>query len=205
MLLLYRFQYQNTTRLSNVFIGNNHLGGQDFNVRLLNDLIKIIEEKYKTKLNNPEDLQNLRDLVEKTKLDLTYQQVVSIQLTLKSVKLSKSTENVTFKYDVTRELFETLNQDLFKKVLDPIGLVLEATELLPGDIDEIVLVGGSTRIPKVREMVAGYFNKMPNTAIDPELAVVSGVSIQAGILGGAWPLQVSAIEVQSSVEKIHLS
>lgn len=63
------------------------------------------------------------------------------------------------------------------------------------EVDEIVLVGGSTRIPRIRRLISEYFGKEPNTSVDPDLAVVTGVAIQAGIMGGSWPLQVSAIEI----------
>ena len=97
-----------------------------------------------------------------------------------------------------------MNSDLFKKVLEPIDRVLEASELRPSDVEEIVLVGGSTRIPKIREIVRDYFGKEPNVSIDPELAVATGVSVQAGIMGGMWPLSVSAIETRTAVKKILL-
>jgi stress 70 chaperone-associated protein len=105
---------------------------------------------------------------------------------------------------ISRQLFEELNVDLFEKALQPIDRVLEATQLTRDEVDEIVLVGGSTRIPKVRQLIRDYFHKKPNTAIDPELAVASGVSIQAGIIGGMWPLTVSAVELPTRVRKIHV-
>ena len=111
---------------------------------------------------------------------------------------------VCLQESISRELFEELNIDLFQKALKPIDRVLEATELTREDVDEVVLVGGSTRIPKVRQLIRDYFGKAPNTAIDPELAVVSGVSVQAGIIGGMWPLTVSAVELPSRVTKIHV-
>lgn len=72
-------------------------------------------------------------------------------------------------------------------------------------MNEVVLVGGSTRIPKVRQLIRDYFDKEPNVSIDPELAVASGVSIQAGILGGMWPLTVSAIELPVRAKKIQVN
>ena len=180
--------------------GNNYLGGQDFSLRLFKHLLSVIEQQHDVRVDDAEDLQALRDAAEQAKLRLTYSQSTIISVTLTSIK----SKNTKFEYVITREKFEALNSDLFKKVLEPLDKVLEFTEFSPADIDEIVLVGGSTRIPKVRQLIEEYFGKVPNTAIDPELAVVSGVSIQAGILGGAWPLQVSAIEVETSVQKIHV-
>ena len=102
---------------------------------------------------------------------------------------------VVFEREISRKLFEMLNEDLFKKILVPIEQVLKEGHLRKEEVDEIVLVGGSTRIPKIREVIRDFFGKEPNTSVDPDLAVVMGVAIQAGIVGGSWPLQVSAIEI----------
>lgn len=168
-------------------------------------ILKLITNEIGRPLTDPEDIQSVRLSVETAKLQLTDSDTAKIKVTLNSIK-NKSIPGkpMVYEYTVTRELFEDLNKDLLQKVLEPIERVLEATELHYSEIDEIVLVGGSTRIPKVRTLIQDYFKKDPNTSIDPELAVVSGVAIQAGIMGGAWPLQVSAIEVASSVKKIHL-
>ena len=157
-------------------------------------------------VTSAEDLQVLRNAVEEAKLNLSMHHTVELDVTLNSVRTLARTRTPThFKHSITRHKFETLNEDLFKKVLTPISIVLEEAELTSAEIDEIVLVGGSTRIPKVRQLIGEYFGKAPDTSVDPELAVVTGVSIQAGILGGAWPLQVSALEVQSSVQKISVN
>ena len=119
--------------------------------------------------------------------------------------MSPSTEPIHYELNIDRRTFENINSDLFEKVLEPIDRVLEATELPREDVDEIVLVGGSTRIPKVRRLIRDYFGKVPNTSIEPELAVVMGSSLQAGVIGGMWPLTVSAIEQRSPVlKKIHV-
>ncbi|KAG5836793.1 hypothetical protein ANANG_G00232380 [Anguilla anguilla] len=102
---------------------------------------------------------------------------------------------VLFQEPVTRELFEDLNADLFQKILVPVRTVLAEGRLEREEVDEVVLVGGSTRIPRIRRIIAEFFGKEPNTSVDPDLAVVTGVAIQAGIMGGAWPLQVSALEI----------
>ena len=105
---------------------------------------------------------------------------------------------------MTRAEFESLNADLFDSVVDPIKAALADGNLAPKDIDEIVLVGGSTRIPKVRQVVGAFFQKAPNFGVDPELAVVTGASVQAGVIGGGWPLQVTAMELPSNKRKVHL-
>ena len=169
-------------------------------MRLFQHLLKHIETLHSHIPTAPEDLQNLRQAVETAKLQLTYHQSAEIKLTL-----TLNGKETPYSHMIARELFEDVNADLFKKVLDPIRTVLKETELIPEEVDEIVLVGGSTRIPKVREIIRDFFGKDLNTAIDPELAVASGVSIQAGILGGMWPLQVSAIELPTRAKKIHIN
>lgn len=149
-----------------------------------------------------EDIHRLRQAVEAAKLNLTLQPSVTIRvpLHLHTHAGSESPEGsapgpVLFQAAITRELFEELNEDLFQKILAPVETVLVEGHLEKGDVDEIVLVGGSTRIPRIRRLISEYFGKEPNTSVDPDLAVVTGVAIQAGIMGGSWPLQVSAIEI----------
>jgi stress 70 chaperone-associated protein len=138
------------------------------------------------------------------KLNLTTDTQVTVGFPLPSLNSGKSL--AVLKLNITRSTFEKLNEDLFEKVLIPVKKVLEVTELEQSDIDEIVLVGGSTRIPRVRQIIKEFFNgKEPNVSIDPELAVATGVALQAGILGGAWPLHVSAIEIQNEhLKKINV-
>ncbi|XP_052773623.1 heat shock 70 kDa protein 13-like [Mya arenaria] len=183
--------------LTQAMAGNNRLGGQDFNQRLMSHLKKVITQRYGDHLTDKEDLQSLLLHVEEIKINLTKDKDCEIEVWLHSL-------GKTFSEKITRTLFEDLNRDLFRKVLEPIKKVLEAVEMTKDDINEIVLVGGSTRIPKVRQLIAEFFEKEPNTSIDPELAVASGVSIQAGIIGGMWPLTVSAVELPTQVKKIHL-
>ena len=157
-------------------------------------------------LHDVEDIQSLRNAVEEAKLTLTYRNSAVVELNLRiPVSLSSRHAVRKFRRVVSRHLFEELNEDLFQKVLEPIDRVLDDAELSPTDIDEIVLVGGSTRIPRIRQLITEYFGgRKPNVAIDPELAVVTGIAVQAGIIGGMWPLTVSAIEVPTSARKIHL-
>ncbi|VDK75324.1 unnamed protein product [Litomosoides sigmodontis] len=176
--------------------GNNRLGGQDFNDRVQNHLMQHIKESYGKVLDDKEDIQQLRLAVESAKIQLTTLPVTNIDLNLRS--LGK------MHYRLTRENFEFLNEDLFESITEPIEAALNDAEIKPSDIDEIVLVGGSTRIPRVRSVVGRYFGKAPNHGVDPELAVVTGASVQAGVIGGAWPLQVSAIELPVKRRKYHL-
>lgn len=184
--------------------GNNRLGGQDFNNRLIEYFFSSIHQEFGKNLENLEDIQRLHHEAESVKINLTTAFEVGVHLSLPSLNVGKKL--AVLKMNITRSTFEKLNEDLFEKVLEPIKKVLEVTELHQNDVDEVVLVGGSTRIPKVRQIIKDYFNgKEPNVSIDPELAVATGVAIQAGIIGGAWPLQVSAIEIiKKDLKKITL-
>lgn len=178
--------------------GNNQLGGQDFTQRLLQYTTERVRQEFGVAPTVKEDIQRLRQAVEAAKINLTVQTSVTISVPL---HLRTSEEDpgapaaVLFRTEIGRELFEVLNRDLFQKILAPIETVLNEGHLKKEDVDEIVLVGGSTRIPRIRRLISEYFGKEPNTSVDPDLAVVTGVAIQAGIMGGSWPLQVSAIEI----------
>ncbi|XP_073526912.1 heat shock 70 kDa protein 13 [Phyllobates terribilis] len=209
--------------LTRSMAGNNKLGGQDFNQRLLQYLYDSIYTTYGSLPPLKEEIHRLRQSVEDVKLNLTLYNSswVRMPLTLPTRQPSKvdkqnkkvppmeeaarraedrqhglsNMELVHFEAEISRKLFEHLNEDLFQKVLVPIERVLKEGHLQKDEVDEIVLVGGSTRIPRIRQVIRDYFDKEPNTSVDPDLAVVTGVAIQAGIMGGSWPLQVSAIEI----------
>lgn len=211
--------------LTRAMSGNNKLGGQDFNQRLLQYLYKQIHQTFGFLPSKKEEIHRLRQAVEMVKLNLTLQPSaqVSVLLTAEENALKvpllhdrlspedghhengvfgtglsgmKSGERqVLFETEVSRKLFDTLNEDLFQKILVPIQQVLKEGHLEKSEIDEVVLVGGSTRIPRIRQVIREFFGKDPNTSVDPDLAVVTGVAIQAGIDGGSWPLQVSALEI----------
>ncbi|XP_044142682.1 heat shock 70 kDa protein 13-like [Bufo gargarizans] len=201
--------------LTRAMAGNNKLGGQDFNQRLLQYLYDSIYTTYGSLPPLKEEIHRLRQAVEAVKLNLTLypSSWVRMPLTLPTRKPAEgdpkegavrtedqqddhsSMKQVHFEAEISRKLFEHLNEDLFQKILVPIERVLKEGHLQKGEVDEIVLVGGSTRIPRIRQVIRDYFDKEPNTSVDPDLAVVTGVAIQAGIVGGSWPLQVSAIEI----------
>ncbi|KAM9317916.1 heat shock 70 kDa protein 13 [Pholidichthys leucotaenia] len=196
------------TKLGGMFLtramaGNNKLGGQDFSQRLLQYTIERVRQEFGVPPTLKEDIYHLRQAVEAAKLNLTLHPsaTVRVPLHLNSHEDSESPEGSTppppilFQAMITRKLFEDLNEDLFQKILAPVETVLAEGHLEKDDVDEIVLVGGSTRIPRIRKLISEYFGKEPNTSVDPDLAVVMGVAIQAGIMGGSWPLQVSAVEI----------
>merc|ERR1712227_1076297 len=155
--------------------GDTHLGGEDFDQRVMQHFIK---KHGKTMEKDPRALQKLRREVEKTKraLSSTHQARLEIEALYDGVDFSET---------LTRARFEEINNDLFKNTLGPVKQVLEDSGLKKTQIDEIVLVGGSTRIPKVQQLIKDFFNgKEPNRGINPDEAVAYGAAVQAGILGG---------------------
>ncbi|XP_072547669.1 heat shock 70 kDa protein 13 [Salminus brasiliensis] len=184
--------------LTRAMAGNNKLGGQDFSQRLFQYASERVRQQYGVPPTLKEDVHRLRQAIEAAKLRLTVEPSASLKVPLRLQTTGAEgpqEERVTFQEELTRKLFEDLNADLFQKILAPIETVLVEGRLDKAEVDEIVLVGGSTRIPRIRQIISQYFGKEPNTSVDPDLAVVTGVALQAGIMGGSWPLQVSAIEI----------
>merc|ERR1719321_634212 len=134
-------------------------------------------------------IQKLRREVEKTKraLSSTHQARLEIEALFDGVDFSES---------LTRARFEELNADLFKRTLGPVKDVLETSGLKKTQVDEVVLVGGSTRIPKVQALIKEFFNgKEPNRGINPDEAVAYGASVQAGILDPNLTLDLVTLDV----------
>lgn len=184
--------------------GNNRLGGQDVNNNLIDFFRKKITEKFGVVDVDSNDLQIIRDRVEELKKNMTEKMKVIFHASLETVS-PLTGGKIDFIYEMEREEFNSINKELFEKVLKPIVTVLEESETRKEDVDEIVLVGGSTRIPKVRELVGEFFNKIPNTSIDPDIAVATGVAAQAGIMGNGWPLKVAAVEVMNKkIKKVNV-
>merc|ERR1712100_628781 len=159
--------------------GDTHLGGEDFDQRVMQHFIKIFQKKHSKDLSKDKrSLQKLRREVEKAKraLSSTHQARVEIEALYDGVDFSET---------LTRARFEEINNDLFKNTLGPVKQVMEDSGLKKNQIDEIVLVGGSTRIPKVQQLIKDFFNgKEPNRGINPDEAVAYGAAVQGGILGG---------------------
>eukprot|EP00475_Leptophrys_vorax_P035312 TRINITY_DN5807_c0_g1_i1.p1 TRINITY_DN5807_c0_g1~~TRINITY_DN5807_c0_g1_i1.p1 ORF type:complete len:476 (-),score=152.41 TRINITY_DN5807_c0_g1_i1:69-1496(-) len=162
--------------------GDTHLGGEDFDQRVLDHLVKIFQRKHRTTgqdINkDARAISKLKREVEKAKRALSSQHQVKVEI--------ESLHNgVDFSEILTRAKFEELNNDLFKKTLIPVERVLKDAKISKSDVDEIVLVGGSTRIPKVQQLVKDFFNgKEPNRGINPDEAVAYGAAVQGGILSG---------------------
>ena len=159
--------------------GDTHLGGEDFDNRVLDYLMKIIKKKHNQDVTkNKSAIQKLKSEIEKGKraLSSTHQS---------DLEIDDLVEGLNFKETLTRAKFEELNMDLFKKTMDPVEKVMSDSGLKKTDIHEVVLVGGSTRIPKVQQLLKDYFNgKEPNKGINPDEAVAYGAAVQGGILGG---------------------
>merc|ERR1719174_460062 len=159
--------------------GDTHLGGEDFDQRVMQHFIKIFNKKHnKDMTKDKRSLQKLRREVEKAKraLSSTHQARLEIEALFDGTDFSET---------LTRARFEEINNDLFKNTLGPVKQVMEDSGLKKSDIDEIVLVGGSTRIPKIQQLMKDFFNgKEPNRGINPDEAVAYGAAVQAGILSG---------------------
>merc|ERR1712135_224770 len=159
--------------------GDTHLGGEDFDQRVMQHFIKLFQKKHgKDMSKDKRSIQKLRREVEKTKRALSSAHQVRVEV-------ESLYEGEDFSETLTRARFEELNMDLFRSTMKPVGKVLEDSGLKKTQIDEIVLVGGSTRIPKVQQLIKDFFNgKEPNRGINPDEAVAYGAAVQAGILSG---------------------
>ena len=159
--------------------GDTHLGGEDFDNRLVNYFITEFRRKHKKDLsNNKRSLRRLRTSCEKAKRTLS-------SSTSASIEIDALYEGIDFYTKITRAKFEQLCDDLFRRCLDPVATVLRDAKLDKGDIDDIVLVGGSTRIPKIQSMLSRFFNgKELCKSINPDEAVAYGAAVQASILSG---------------------
>ena len=164
--------------------GDTHLGGEDFDHRILDYLLKKIKKQHGKDLKgNKSAIQKLKTEIEKAKRHLSS----SLQATLEIDELEQGYD---FKDTLSRAKFEELNMDLFKKTMAPVEKVMEDSGFKKSEIAEVVLVGGSTRIPKVQTLIKDYFNgKEPNKGINPDEAVAYGAAVQGGILGGEYSEQ----------------
>ncbi|CAF2049881.1 unnamed protein product [Rotaria magnacalcarata] len=159
--------------------GDTHLGGEDFDQRVMEHFIKLFKKKTgKDVRKDHRAIQKLRREVEKAKRTLSSQHQTKIEI-------ESFFDNEDFSETLTRAKFEELNMDLFRSTMKPVQKVLEDADLKKTDIAEVVLVGGSTRIPKVQQLVKEFFDgKEPSRGINPDEAVAYGAAVQAGILSG---------------------
>ncbi len=159
--------------------GDTHLGGEDFDQRVMQYFIKMIKKKNNVDITpDKRAVQKLRREVERVKRALSTQPQARVEI-------EALHEGVDLSETLTRARFEELNVDLFKKTLGPVQKVLDDGDLAKKDIDEVVLVGGSTRIPKVQSLLKDFFGgKEPSKGVNPDEAVAFGAAVQGGILSG---------------------
>jgi len=159
--------------------GDTHLGGEDFDNRLVNHFVNEFKRKHKKDLtSNARALRRLRTACERSKRTLSSSAQTSIEI-------DSLFEGIDFYTSITRARFEELCQDLFRSTMEPVERVLRDAKIDKSSVHEIVLVGGSTRIPKIQKMVSDFFNgKDPCKSINPDEAVAYGAAVQAAILSG---------------------
>ncbi|EKJ68143.1 hypothetical protein HYE67_008789 [Fusarium culmorum] len=159
--------------------GDTHLGGEDFDNRLVNHFVNEFKRKHKKDLStNVRALRRLRTACERAKRTLSSSAQTSIEI-------DSLFEGIDFYTSITRARFEELCQDLFRSTIQPVDRVLTDAKIDKSLVHEIVLVGGSTRIPRVQKLITDYFNgKEPNKSINPDEAVAYGAAVQAAILSG---------------------
>merc|ERR1712165_230039 len=159
--------------------GDTHLGGEDFDNRMVNHFVKEFERKHKKNISqNKRAIRRLRTACERAKRTLS----ASAQA---SIEIDSLFEGVDFYTSITRARFEELNADLFRGTMEPVERALRDAKFDKSDIHEIVLVGGSTRIPKIQKLLQDLFNgKELNKSINPDEAVAYGAAVQAAILNG---------------------
>ncbi|KAI0745506.1 heat shock protein 70 [Earliella scabrosa] len=156
--------------------GDTHLGGEDFDNRVIDYLVKRYKKSTGTDVSgNLRAIGKLKGEVEKAKRTLSSQQSTRIEI-------EAFEGGNDFSEILTRAKFEELNMDLFRKTMKPVEQVLADAKVRKQDIDEIVLVGGSTRIPKIHQLLKEYFGKEPSKSINPDEAVAVGAAIQGAIL-----------------------
>ncbi|KYQ88191.1 hypothetical protein DLAC_11829 [Tieghemostelium lacteum] len=157
--------------------GDTHLGGEDFDNRMVNYFVEEFKRKHKKDLmSNQRAFRRLHTACERAKRTLS-------SSTQASIEIDSLFEGIDFYTSITRAIFEELNSDLFSGCIDPVEQVLRDSKLDKKSIHEVVLVGGSTRIPKVQQLLQDFFNgKELNKSINPDEAVAYGAAVQAAIL-----------------------
>ena len=162
--------------------GDTHLGGDDFDQRVIDWLVTEFKKDQGIDLSkDPMALQRLKEAGEKAKMELSSTQQTDINLPFITADQSGPKH---LNYNLTRAKFEQLVDDLIQRTMPPMQQALKDAGLDPKSIDEVILVGGSTRIPKIQEVVKEFFGKEPNRSVNPDEVVAIGAAIQGGVLGG---------------------
>jgi len=159
--------------------GDTHLGGEDFDNRLVDHFVQEFKRKHKKDISsNARALRRLRTACERAKRTLSSSAQTAIEI-------DSLYEGVDFFTSITRARFEELCMDLFRGTIDPVEKVMRDAKMSKSQVHDVVLVGGSTRIPKVQQLLSDYFGgKEPSKSINPDEAVAYGAAVQAAVLSG---------------------
>jgi molecular chaperone DnaK len=162
--------------------GDTHLGGEDFDNRLINYLVAEFKKEQGMDLTtDPLAMQRLKEAAEKAKCELSSAQQTDVNLPYITADAS-GPKHMNVK--VTRAKLESLVEDMVKATLEPLKVALKDADLSVSDIDDVILVGGQTRMPLVQSAVTDFFGKEPRKDVNPDEAVASGAAVQAGVLSG---------------------
>src|SRR6478672_2855189 len=162
--------------------GDTHLGGDDFDQRVIDWIVGEFKRDQGIDLSkDPMALQRLKEAAEKAKMELS--STMSTDINLPFITADQSGPK-HLNYNLSRAKFEQLVDDLIQRTLEPMKKALKDAGLEPKDIDEVILVGGSTRIPKIQTIVKDYFGKEPNRSVNPDEVVAIGAAIQGAVLTG---------------------
>jgi L1 cell adhesion molecule like protein len=165
--------------------GDTHLGGEDFDTRLVEYFMQEFKRKNKIDISESKKaIRRLRTASERAKRSLSASTVASLEC-------DSLYEGIDFNTTISRAKFENLCEDLFRKTMDPVEKVLQDSKISKNNVHEVVLVGGSTRIPKIQDMLRDFFNKEPCKTINPDECVAYGAAIQAAILTGSQDEKIS--------------
>jgi len=163
--------------------GDTHLGGDDWDEALINHIADDFQKEHGTDLRkDPMALQRLKEAAEKAKKDLSFQSQTDINLPFVTMDASGTPKHLTM--TITRAQFEKLTDSLFERCRGPVIRAMEDAKLKPADIDEVVMVGGSTRMPRVQQIVKEVFGKEPHKGVNPDEVVAVGAAIQGAVLTG---------------------
>ena len=163
--------------------GNNKLGGDDFDNRIIDYLVKEFKKENKVDLTDDNmAMQRLKEVAEKAKKDLSG--MVSTQISAPFISKDEDGEPLHLDMELTRAKFEDLISDLVESTIDPVKKALKDAKITKKDIDKVILVGGSTRVPLVYETVTKELGKEPSREVNPDEAVAMGAAIQGGVLTG---------------------
>ncbi|TVQ13769.1 MAG: molecular chaperone DnaK [Balneolaceae bacterium] len=162
--------------------GDTHLGGDDFDSRLIDFLADEFKKQESIDLRkDPMAMQRLKDAAEKAKIELSSSQKTNVNLPFIT---ADQTGPKHLSIDITRSKFEQLVEDLVKRTLGPCEKAIKDAKISKDEIDQIILVGGSTRIPRIQEAVKAFFGKEPSKGVNPDEVVAVGAAIQGGVLSG---------------------